>query len=120
MKMRLLLSIGLLISFTSNAQLQISTVSQSVEELKIKSDLELLHKEYDLTPWLYTTKIHVDQSARTPYSHPVLTMSTQKEYLENRIKLLSTYLHEQLHWHVVKNGKPSFEEFTARVKVNSQ
>jgi hypothetical protein len=45
MKIRLLMSIALLTSFSINAQIQISTANQSVEELKIKSDLELLHKE---------------------------------------------------------------------------
>ncbi|MBT1064466.1 hypothetical protein KJY73_12830 [Bowmanella sp. Y26] len=107
---------ALLISFSIKAQIQITTVNQSTEELKIKSDLEFLHKEYDLTPWIYTTKIQVNQDEKVPRSHPVLTMSTQKEYLDSRVKLLSTYLHEQFHWHVIINGIPGVDEFRARIK----
>ncbi|KZN30426.1 hypothetical protein N480_05595 [Pseudoalteromonas luteoviolacea S2607] len=103
-------------TFSSLAQVDITTVNQSTKEQKIKSDLEALHKQYDLRSWIYTDKVLVDQGAKVPYSHPVITMSTQNKYLENKIKLLSTYLHEQFHWHVIINGKPSMEDFRARIK----
>lgn len=116
MKIRLLLLITLLISVSINAQVLITSVNQSTNELKVKSDLEFLHEEYDLSRWEYTNQIRIDQDARTPHSHPVLTMSTQQEYLDSRIKLLSSYLHEQFHWHVIENGKASKQAFRDRIK----
>ncbi|MFC3095433.1 hypothetical protein DRW07_09040 [Alteromonas sediminis] len=97
-------------------KVNITTANGSSNELKVKSDLEYLHKQYDLTPYLYTKKIQVDEKARAPYSHPVLTMSTQPEYISSKTKLLSSYLHEQFHWHVVMNGKPEKEAFRSRIK----
>lgn len=116
MKAKLVLSFASLFAFSLNAQVLITTITGSEEERKIKSDLELLHKEYDLKPWLYTKQVQVNANAKTPHSHPVLTISTQTEYLESKVKLLSTYLHEQFHWHVIFNGKPTKELFRARIK----
>jgi hypothetical protein len=116
MKIKPLLFIALFSVFSANAQVQITTVNGSPNELKIKSDLEALHNQFDLTPWIYTQKVQVDDGARTPHSHPILTMSTQPEYLASKTKLLSTYLHEQFHWHVIINGKPTKEAFRARIK----
>jgi len=116
MKTKLLLFIALFSVFSANAQVQITTVNGSTNELKIKSDLEALHKQFDLTPWIYTQKVQVNEGARTPHSYPVLTMSTQPEYLASKTKLLSTYLHEQFHWHVIINGKPTKDVFRARIK----
>ncbi|WP_397472588.1 hypothetical protein [Rheinheimera sp.] len=116
MKIKLILSLVSLVAFSLNAKVLITTVTGSEEERKIKSDLESLHKEYDLKQWLYTQTVQVNANAKTPHSHPVLTMSTQPEYLESKIKLLSTYLHEQFHWHVIINGKPTKEAFRSRIK----
>ncbi|WP_064792091.1 hypothetical protein [Shewanella woodyi] len=117
MKIQLPLLISFFIAFLANAEVKITTVNKSPEELKIQSDLELLHKQYNLNPWLYTSSVQVDKGAKTPRSHPVLTMSTQQEYLNSKTKLLSSYLHEQFHWHVIINGKPSKREFRSRINA---
>ncbi|MDZ7871082.1 MAG: hypothetical protein U5L02_18105 [Rheinheimera sp.] len=57
------------------------------------------------------------KNAAVPRSHPVLTMNTHENYLKSQTKLLSTYLHEQLHWHVIINGKVSYGQFMRRVKA---
>ena len=107
----------LIFSFHSIAGVSITTVSKSDNELKIKNALESLQEKYDLSPWVITDTIEVDEKARTPRSHPVLTMSTQDEYLKSDIKLLSSFLHEQFHWHVIQNGKPSKAKFRKEVKL---
>lgn len=117
MKIQNLLFIFCAFAFTASAQVKIKTVNNSPEELKIKADLEMLNEKYDLTPWLYTNLVQVDKDAKTPYSHPMLTMSTQQEYLNSTIKLLSSFLHEQFHWHVIMNGKPTKKEFRKRIKA---
>ncbi|MCF2860314.1 hypothetical protein L1286_22800 [Pseudoalteromonas sp. SMS1] len=116
MKFVFIALVSVFFSFSLMANVEIKTANQTLKEQKIKSDLLLLHTQYDLTPWLYTDKVLVDEGAKVPFSHPVITMSTQKKYLENKVKLLSTYLHEQFHWHVIINGKPSKEAFRARIK----
>lgn len=118
MNMKFLLLTLAFLTLSANAKVQITTVNQSADELKIKADLEYLLEKYDLSPWTYTTKVKVDENAKTPHSHPILTMSTQEEYLNSKVKLLSTYLHEQFHWHVIINGKPSKDEFRSRIKAD--
>ncbi|WP_340677366.1 hypothetical protein [Paraglaciecola sp.] len=118
MRIKLLLFFFSFFAFSTNAEVEIITVNQSPEELKIKADLKYLHEKYDLSSWVYTEKVQVDENSKTPHSHPVLTMSTQDEYLNSKTKLLSTYLHEQFHWHVIINGKPSKDEFRKRIKAD--
>ncbi|WP_085297597.1 hypothetical protein [Cognaticolwellia mytili] len=108
---------ALIFSFHSVAGISIKAVNNSDDELKIKYELESLQKTYDLSPWIITDSIEVDEKARTPRSHPVLTMSTQEEYLNSNTKLLSSFLHEQFHWHVIKNGRGSKSEFRAAIKA---
>jgi len=114
---KILTTLFLTFSFHSIAGVSITTVSESEKELKIKSALVSLQEKYDLSPWIITDTIEVDEKARTPRSHPVLTMSTQEGYLNSDIKLLSTFLHEQFHWHLIKNGRGSKSEFRAAIKT---
>lgn len=60
-----------------------------------KQNLFHLAKIYDLKPFLFTKKIHI-QSYVVPHSHPVLTLNTRHAELPNQ--LLSTWLHEEYHW----------------------
>lgn len=70
-----------------------------------KQNLLHLAQVYDLSPFLYTKKIHI-QSQVIPHSHPVLTLNTRNA--ENPKKILSTFLHEELHWWLSgKNDKPT-------------
>lgn len=60
-----------------------------------KQNLFHLAKVYDLKPFLFTKKIQI-QSYVVPHSHPVLTLNTRNAEKPNL--LLSTWLHEELHW----------------------
>jgi hypothetical protein len=60
-----------------------------------KQNLFHLAKVYDLKPFLYTKKVHI-QSYVVPHSHPVLTLNTRNA--EKPRELLSTWLHEEFHW----------------------
>ena len=57
---------------------------------------------YDLYKWIFTQKIEIDENA-TPHSHPVLTLSAR--HVKDDELLLSTFVHEQTHWHFVNNEK---------------
>lgn len=67
-----------------------------------KQNMLHLAQVYDLRPFLFTKKIHL-QSQVIPHSHPVLTINTRNA--ENPKKLLSVWLHEELHWWAVQNAK---------------
>ena len=75
--------------------LEIETAHDSKDELNTKAAIETMARDYDLRPWTFTSMIMIDQTA-IPHSHPVLTINTR--HLGNKDALLSTYLHEELHW----------------------
>lgn len=60
-----------------------------------KEQLERLLSEYDLGPYIHTSRIQIEHMV-IPHSHPVLTLNTR--HLGDDLMLLSTFLHEQLHW----------------------
>lgn len=75
--------------------LTIRTAHSSAPELATKTQLERLIAGHDLHQWTFTHEILIDEKS-IPHSHPVLTLHTR--HLKQDDELLSTYLHEQLHW----------------------
>jgi hypothetical protein len=67
----------------------------SESEQKTKAQLERLLHTYDINRWTFTQQVLIDYQA-VPHSHPVLTLHTR--HLASDDQLLSTYVHEQLHW----------------------
>ncbi len=91
-------------------------------EQKTKAQLEKILKEYDLSKWTFTRKIII--AARViPHSHPVLTLSTR--HLDSDDLLLSTYVHEQLHWWLdanpdrEKNAEDALRKIYPKVPVGN-
>jgi hypothetical protein len=76
----------------------IRTAHESQVELATKANLEKLLAAYDLKRWTFTHEVVIDQRS-IPHSHPVLTIHTR--HLNQDDELLSTYVHEQLHWFFV-------------------
>ena len=62
-----------------------------------RAQLRRLLADYDLSPWLFTDKVKVEAGVE-PHSMPILTMNT--DHLDNDLRQLSIFLHEQVHWHV--------------------
>lgn len=69
------------------------------KELEGKSQMERIIKNYDkeIRNWLFTKKVFIDKNV-IPSSHPILTLNCN--YLDNDLKQLSNFLHEQFHWFV--------------------
>ncbi|MFD1736334.1 hypothetical protein ACFSCX_07125 [Bacillus salitolerans] len=82
-------------------QLQIYCKNNSTNELKVKEMLLMFNKNEHIVKWIFTRNILVDELASISYSHPVLTMNTR--HVKNEGVLLSTYVHEQIHWYAVQN-----------------
>jgi hypothetical protein len=72
----------------------------SDREVRTKEQLERLISSYDLSKYTFTHEVIVDDDA-IPHSHPVLTLHTR--HLDSDDELLSTYVHEQLHWHLANH-----------------
>jgi hypothetical protein len=109
MKKRILLIlIILLLASTSYAQdkIEISLKNNSREESQTRDQLQRLVKTYDLSKWIFTRSILIDEKA-IPHSHPILTLHTR--HLKDDDLLLSTFVHEQLHWFLVQKGKETDE-----------
>jgi hypothetical protein len=105
---KVLLSCLLALTFhtTPYAQekINISLANGTKAEQQTKEQLQRLVAAYDLSKWIFTRSIIVDEKA-TPHSHPTLTLSTR--HLKDDELLLSTFVHEQAHWLITQREKDS-------------
>jgi hypothetical protein len=67
----------------------------SEEEQETQRQLARLLDRFDLSKWLFTDAIVIDDHA-IPHSHPVLTLHTR--HRRDDLLLLSTFIHEETHW----------------------
>lgn len=81
----------------------ITTAHQSDREKRTAAQLERLLKTHDASAWAFTRTVVIDET-EIPHSHPVLTLHAR--HLKDDELLLSTYLHEQLHWFLSERPKP--------------
>ncbi len=85
--------------------LEIALAHDSPAEAQTKAQLQRLLATHDLSAWLFTRTIVVDERA-VPHSHPVLTLHTRHD--KDDELLLSTFVHEQFHWYL-SNRKDATE-----------
>jgi lysophospholipase L1-like esterase len=92
-------AIGLALGNTSasNAGISIELKRNSERELRTGEQLQRLLKAYDLHKYTFTHTVVIDERS-IPHSYPVLTLHTR--HLNSDDQLLSTYVHEQLHWYL--------------------
>lgn len=81
----------------AQSDLQISLKNNNETELQRKEQLERLLKHYNVSRWIFTRKVLIDEKTAIPHSHPVLTLNTGQS--DDDLALLSTFVHEQIHWH---------------------
>jgi hypothetical protein len=63
---------------------------------RVRDMLVDLRTRHDLARFEYTKQVRIAPT-EIPRSHPVLTLNT---WIRDDLTLLSTYLHEQMHWYV--------------------
>ena len=76
------------------------------EAQRVAGLLESLRKRHDLSRYEYTRLVRI-QPAGPTHSHPILTLGTR--FAETEDQLLSTYLHEQMHWYLWRLGGPDHD-----------
>ena len=112
---RLLLCSSVILLFCAPSRAQdtteISLKKNSKSEVQTKERLQKLLQQYDLSKWMFTRKILIEDGV-IPHSHPVLTLGTK----ENGDVLLATFVHEQIHWFLSANFDRT-EKAKAELKV---
>lgn len=91
----------LLVFTAPSRSVDIRLAHDSETERRGRDQLLRLLAAYDLEPWLFTRRVTIDESARIPHSHPVLTLDAGD--LEDDDVALATFVHEQFHWLVLRD-----------------
>lgn len=73
------------------------------EAERIRRTLTALRRRHDLSRYEYTKVIRIMPGGDT-FAHPVLTLGNR--FTDSEDQLLSTYLHEQMHWYLWHLGTP--------------
>lgn len=73
---------------------------------RIRAWLIALRRRHDLRRFEFTRHVRIVPAGPT-YSHPILTLGTR--FTETEDNLLSTYLHEQMHWYLWLLGGPDHD-----------
>jgi hypothetical protein len=88
----------------AQSNLEITLKQNTADEARTRDQLRRLVATYDLSPWIYTTSIVIDERA-IPFSQPVLTLHTR--HAKDDELLLSTFVHEQFHWFLAERREPT-------------
>jgi len=98
------------IAQTTSVKFEISLKGVNDRERQTEQQLRRLLSLYDLSKWAFSTRIVIDGAFNViPHSHPVLTLSTR--HLKDDELLLSTFVHEQLHWYLSAKQKESEDAY---------
>lgn len=74
--------------------LDFSTVQRAAA--RVQERLLNIRSKFDLSQFEYCNQVRIAPT-EIPHSHPQITLNT---WIREDISLLSTYLHEQMHWYV--------------------
>ncbi len=91
------------LSCMARPQMDVSLAHGSAAEKRAQAQLAALMKKHDLSKWVQTRKV-VIAAGEVPHSHPVLTINTR--HLDRDDLALSTFVHEQIHWHIASKSAP--------------
>jgi metallo-beta-lactamase class B len=81
-------------------EVRVSLAAGTSEEQQARDQLLGILASWDLSRWLFTREARIDARA-IPHSHPVLTVNAR--YLSNDTAQVATFIHEQLHWFLVRH-----------------
>lgn len=104
-----------LLTMAQSPEISFTTKNNSEREKAVILRVQEILDKYDLSKWIFTDKIIIEGFA-IPHSHPVLTLNTKPQ---SQDELLSTFLHEQIHWYVDENKaweQKAIAEFRKRYK----
>ena len=79
------------------SRIQINLARGTPREQLAKQTLEQLLASHDLSKYTFTRKVVIEQGASN-HAFPILTLNPY--FASSPDELLSSYIHEQLHWHL--------------------
>src|SRR5687768_11798227 len=91
------------LSVAAQSGLKITLANSTPAEQQTRDQLERLLKTYDLSKWIITRSVMIDEKTAIPHSHPVLTLNTR--HVKDDELMLSTFVHEQMHWFLIQDQK---------------
>jgi hypothetical protein len=92
-------------------------------EARTKAQLERVLVDYDLSKYTFTREVVIEEQAIN-HAFPVLTLNVR--FADSEDELLSSFVHEQLHWHLrdrgpaMQNALADLRRFYPRVPVGGQ
>jgi hypothetical protein len=92
-----LLLTTLLIGASLEPSIRIDLARQTGRERQTKARLEQVIASYDLSKFTFTRRVIIEERAIN-HAFPVLTLNAR--FADSGDDLLSSYLHEQLHWYL--------------------
>ena len=92
---------------------EITLAHNSARERKTKETLEQLLATYDLRKYTFTRRVVIEEGAIN-HAMPVLTLNAR--FALSPDQLLSSYIHEQLHWHTQGGQSPQQQAAVAELR----
>ena len=81
-------------------------------EARTKAQLERVLHDYDLGKYTFTREVVIEEQAIN-HAFPVLTLNAR--FADSEDELLSSFVHEQLHWHLRDRG-PAMQNAVAELR----
>jgi hypothetical protein len=94
--------------------LDFASVQRAAE--RVRDMLADLRQKHDLARFEYAKQVRIAPT-EIPHSHPTITLNT---WIHDDLTLLSTYLHEQMHWYVTWYSHacaPQWQELFRQLRV---
>ena len=89
------------IALGDSPRIEIELARGTPREQQAKQTLEQVLASHDLSKYTFTRKVVIEQGA-TNHAFPILTLNAY--FASSPDELLSSYIHEQLHWHLRNLG----------------
>jgi len=96
-----LVALVLFASAAASPAVEIELKHGTPREQRTKAMLERVLADYDVTKYTFTRHVIVEEQAIN-HAFPVLTLNAR--FADSEDELLSSFIHEQLHWHLRDQG----------------
>jgi hypothetical protein len=99
---------------------KVDTSRNTDRERQTKAELEKILSSYDLSKYIFTRKVVIEEKSMN-HAFPTLTLNVK--FLDSDDELLSSFLHEQLHWYLrdhsgqMRDAVAQLKRFYPRVPV---
>jgi hypothetical protein len=101
-----LMLVAVTISTSFGQSIKIELAHQTERERETKERLEQVIASYDLRKYTFTREVIIEERAIN-HAFPVLTLNAR--FANSSDELLSSYIHEQLHWHLREHNSQQQE-----------